>query len=114
MWKQSCERLKGADIYFDVVTVTGTENIMMAAVLAEGATVLRNAAREPEIKALADVLNRMGAKIEGSGTSEMTIHGVERLRPVRGRHHSRSYRNRYLYGGRGADRGRCHSCRRRP
>jgi UDP-N-acetylglucosamine 1-carboxyvinyltransferase len=78
----SCERLRGAEIYFDVVTVTGTENIMMAAVLAEGTTVLRNAAREPEIKALADVLNRMGAKIEGAGTSELTIHGVDQLNPV--------------------------------
>ena len=77
-----CERLKGADIYFDVVTVTGTENILMAAVLAEGTTVLRNAAREPEIKALADILNRMGARIEGIGTSELTIHGVDRLDPV--------------------------------
>ncbi|MGD9366200.1 MAG: UDP-N-acetylglucosamine 1-carboxyvinyltransferase [Desulfobacteraceae bacterium] len=78
----SCDRLKGADIYFDVVTVTGTENLMMAAVLAQGTTVLRNAAREPEVKALADVLNRMGARIEGAGTSEMIIDGVEALHPV--------------------------------
>jgi UDP-N-acetylglucosamine 1-carboxyvinyltransferase len=78
----SCHRLKGADIYFDVVTVTGTENLMMAAVLAEGTTVLRNAAREPEIKALADVLIQMGARIKGAGTSEMTIEGVETLHPV--------------------------------
>jgi UDP-N-acetylglucosamine 1-carboxyvinyltransferase len=78
----SCERLIGADIYFDVVTVTGTENLMMAAVLAEGTTVLRNAAREPEIQALADVLVRMGARIQGAGTSEITIQGVERLHPV--------------------------------
>jgi UDP-N-acetylglucosamine 1-carboxyvinyltransferase len=78
----SCDRLKGADIYFDVVTVTGTENIMMAAALAEGVTILRNAAREPEITALADVLNRMGAKIEGAGTSEVTIDGVDQLSPV--------------------------------
>ena len=82
MWKPSASASRVADIYFDVVTVTGTENIMMAAALAEGTTILRNAAREPEIKALADVLNRMGAKIEGSGTSEMTIHGVEQLHPV--------------------------------
>lgn len=81
----SCERLKGADIYFDVVTVTGTENLMMAAVLAEGSTVLRNAAREPEIVALADVLINMGARIEGAGTSEITIHGVDSLRPVEAR-----------------------------
>ncbi len=78
----SCERLIGSDIYFDMVTVTGTENIMMAAVLAEGTTVLRNAAREPEVAALADVLNQMGARIEGAGSSEMVIHGVESLHPV--------------------------------
>jgi UDP-N-acetylglucosamine 1-carboxyvinyltransferase len=77
-----CDRLKGADIYFDLVTVTGTENLMMAAALADGTTVLRNAAREPEIKALADVLNQMGACIKGAGTSEITIEGVEQLRPV--------------------------------
>jgi UDP-N-acetylglucosamine 1-carboxyvinyltransferase len=77
-----CDKLRGTDIYFDLVTVTGTENLMMAAVLAEGTTVLRNAAREPEITALADVLNRMGACIKGAGTSEITIDGVERLHPV--------------------------------
>jgi UDP-N-acetylglucosamine 1-carboxyvinyltransferase len=77
-----CDRLKGADIYFDAVTVTGTENLMMAAVLAQGTTVLRNAAREPEIRALADVLNQMGARIKGAGTSEMIIDGVEALYPV--------------------------------
>jgi UDP-N-acetylglucosamine 1-carboxyvinyltransferase len=81
----SCQRLKGADIYFDVVTVTGTENLMMAAVLAEGTTVLRNAAREPEIQALADVLVKMGARIQGAGTSEITIHGVESLHPTASR-----------------------------
>jgi UDP-N-acetylglucosamine 1-carboxyvinyltransferase len=78
----ACQRLSGADIYFDVVTVTGTENLMMAAVLAEGTTVLRNAAREPEIQALADVLVKMGARIQGAGTSEITIHGVESLHPT--------------------------------
>jgi UDP-N-acetylglucosamine 1-carboxyvinyltransferase len=78
----SCERLIGADVYFDVVTVTGTENLMMAAVLAEGTTVLRNAAREPEIQALADVLVKMGARIQGAGTSEITIQGVEHLHPT--------------------------------
>jgi UDP-N-acetylglucosamine 1-carboxyvinyltransferase len=77
-----CEQLKGAEIYFDMVTVTGTENIMMAAVLAEGTTVLRNAACEPEVKALADVLNLMGARIQGAGTAEIVIQGVERLHPV--------------------------------
>ncbi|MFO7709328.1 MAG: UDP-N-acetylglucosamine 1-carboxyvinyltransferase [Desulfobacterales bacterium] len=75
-------QLKGAEIYFDVVTVTGTENIMMAAVLAEGTTVLRNAACEPEVTALAEVLNRMGAEILGAGTPEITIHGVSELNPV--------------------------------
>ncbi len=78
----SCDKLKGADIYFDGVTVTGTENLMMAAVLAEGTTILRNAAREPEIVALADVLNQMGAKVQGAGSSEMTIRGVSTLTPV--------------------------------
>lgn len=72
-------RLKGADIYFDLPTVTGTENIMMAATLAEGTTVLNNAAREPEIVNLADVLRGMGAKINGAGTDVITITGVSRL-----------------------------------
>ncbi len=74
--------LKGADIYFDVATVTGTENLMMAAALAKGTTVLRNAAREPEIVALADTLIKMGADIEGAGTSIITINGVAALNPV--------------------------------
>ena len=81
----SCERLKGAEIYFDVVTVTGTENLLMAAVLAEGTTVLRNAACEPEVVALAEVLNEMGAKIQGAGTPEIVIDGVENLHPVSAR-----------------------------
>jgi UDP-N-acetylglucosamine 1-carboxyvinyltransferase len=72
-------RLKGARISTDMVTVTGTENFMMAACLAEGETVLENAAREPEIVDLARMLVAMGAKIEGAGTSRMTIQGVERL-----------------------------------
>jgi UDP-N-acetylglucosamine 1-carboxyvinyltransferase len=76
------KRLTGADIYFDIVTVTGTENIMMAAALADGVTTLRNAAREPEVIALADVLNQMGADIQGAGTSVITIAGVESLSPV--------------------------------
>ncbi|HID30331.1 MAG TPA: UDP-N-acetylglucosamine 1-carboxyvinyltransferase [Desulfobacterales bacterium] len=74
--------LKGAEIYFDVVTVTGTENLMMAAVLAEGITTLRNAAREPEVVALADALNRMGAQITGAGTPVITVTGVEALKPT--------------------------------
>jgi UDP-N-acetylglucosamine 1-carboxyvinyltransferase len=77
-----CEQLRGAEIYFDLVTVTGTENIMMAAALAEGTTVLRNAACEPEVIALADVLNQMGARIQGAGTPEIVIQGVECLHPA--------------------------------
>ncbi len=76
------ERLKGARIYFDISTVTGTENIMMAAALADGVTVLENAACEPEVSELANVLNKMGACIKGSGTDCITIEGVERLKPV--------------------------------
>ncbi|HLR16831.1 MAG TPA: UDP-N-acetylglucosamine 1-carboxyvinyltransferase [Alcanivoracaceae bacterium] len=72
-------RLKGAHIVFDVVTVTGTENLLMAATLAEGTTVLENAAREPEIEDLANCLIKMGAKITGAGTDTITIEGVERL-----------------------------------
>ncbi len=78
----SAGRLKGADIYFDIVTVTGTENLMMAAVLADGTTTLRNAAREPEVVALADTLVKMGADIEGVGTSIITINGVDSLKPA--------------------------------
>ncbi|MDD3250618.1 MAG: UDP-N-acetylglucosamine 1-carboxyvinyltransferase [Smithellaceae bacterium] len=73
------DRLKGADIYFDLPTVTGTENIMMAATLAEGTTVLNNAAREPEIVNLAEVLAGMGAKISGAGTDVITVTGVPEL-----------------------------------
>jgi len=80
--KASVDRLKGNSIYFDISTVTGTENLMMAAVLADGITVLSNAAYEPEILALADVLNKMGADIKGAGTSEITIQGVSSLKPV--------------------------------
>ena len=76
------KKLKGAEIYFDTVTVTGTENLMMAAVLAEGTTILRNAAREPEIVALAEVLDKMGADIQGAGTAVITIKGVSSLQPV--------------------------------
>jgi UDP-N-acetylglucosamine 1-carboxyvinyltransferase len=72
-------RLKGARITTDMVTVTGTENFMMAAALADGETVLENAAQEPEITDLAEMLIKMGAKIEGHGTSKIHIHGVEKL-----------------------------------
>jgi UDP-N-acetylglucosamine 1-carboxyvinyltransferase len=73
------ERLKGAQIYFDKITVTGTEDLLMAATLADGETVLENAAREHEVVDLAELLNKMGAKIEGAGTSTIRIKGVERL-----------------------------------
>ncbi len=73
------ERLKGARLFMDVVTVTGTENLLMAATLAEGTTVLENAAREPEVVDLANFLNSMGAKITGHGTDSITIEGVETL-----------------------------------
>jgi len=75
-------RLKGTTIYFDISTVTGTENIMMAATLAEGTTVIKNAAREPEVVNLAEVLNMMGARIVGAGTDVIRIDGVSALRPV--------------------------------
>lgn len=78
----SADLLKGNDIYFDIPTVTGTENLMMAAVLAKGRTVLHNAAMEPEIIALVDVLKQMGANIKGAGTSMISIEGVESLQPV--------------------------------
>lgn len=75
-----CNRLKGARITTDMVTVTGTENLLMAATLADGETVLENAAQEPEIPDLAEMLIRMGAKIEGHGTSRIRVQGVERLK----------------------------------
>ncbi|HNU85621.1 MAG: UDP-N-acetylglucosamine 1-carboxyvinyltransferase [Pseudomonadota bacterium] len=75
------KRLKGARIYFDISTVGGTENILMAAALAKGTTRLENAAKEPEVVNLADTLEAMGAKIKGAGTDVITIEGVEGLRP---------------------------------
>jgi len=76
------KKLKGTTLYFDIATVGGTENIMMAAALADGVTLLKNAAREPEIINLAEVLNGMGARISGAGTDEIRVEGVERLHPV--------------------------------
>jgi len=73
------ERLKGARIFMDLVTVTGTENLMMAATLADGVTILENAAREPEVVDMAECLIKMGARIEGAGTDVIRITGVERL-----------------------------------
>jgi UDP-N-acetylglucosamine 1-carboxyvinyltransferase len=72
-------RLVGADVRFDKVTVTGTENVMMAAVLAKGKTMIHNAAREPEVEDLAELLNKMGARIKGAGTEKIEIEGVENL-----------------------------------
>jgi len=77
--KARARRLKGAHIVFDMVTVTGTENILMAAVLADGESVLENAAREPEVVDLANYLNGMGARIEGAGSSTITVQGVSSL-----------------------------------
>jgi UDP-N-acetylglucosamine 1-carboxyvinyltransferase len=76
------KRLRGATIVFDMVTVTGTENLMMAAALAKGCTTLENAACEPEVEELACVLNKMGARIRGAGTSLITIEGVDELHPL--------------------------------
>ena len=75
----SSKKLKGAEIKFDGITVTGTENIMMAAALAEGKTTLTNVAKEPEIIDLANMLNSMGAKIDGAGSDQITIEGVDNL-----------------------------------
>ncbi len=77
--KAAASRLKGATVYFDIVTVTGTENIMMAATLAEGRTIIENAAREPEVVDLAKYLIKMGAQIQGAGTDTIIVDGVESL-----------------------------------
>jgi UDP-N-acetylglucosamine 1-carboxyvinyltransferase len=78
--KARCKRLRGARIVMDQVTVTGTENLMMAASLAKGTSIIENAAREPEVVDLADFINAMGGQIEDAGTDRITIHGVDRLR----------------------------------
>jgi UDP-N-acetylglucosamine 1-carboxyvinyltransferase len=78
-----CPKLKGARIHTDMITVTGTENLLMAAVLAEGETVLENAAREPEVSDLANMLVAMGAKIDGIGTDRLVIQGVDSLHGTR-------------------------------
>jgi UDP-N-acetylglucosamine 1-carboxyvinyltransferase len=77
--RSTADRLKGAHLSMDIVTVTGTENLMMAATLADGKTVIENAAREPEVTDLANFLNSMGAKISGAGTDRIEIEGVEKL-----------------------------------
>jgi UDP-N-acetylglucosamine 1-carboxyvinyltransferase len=80
--KATAKRLHGAQIYFDIPTVTGTENLMMAASLAKGVTRIENAAREPEIIDLAHAMNKMGARISGAGESIITIEGVDELSPI--------------------------------
>src|SRR6202045_3266893 len=81
----TADRLRGAEIVFDEITVTGTEDLLMAATLAEGETILQNCAREPEVADLAALLNKMGAKIEGAGTSTIRVQGVTRLRGAKHR-----------------------------
>ncbi len=78
----SAERLRGSVIYLDIPTVTGTANLMMAACLADGTTVLENAAKEPEVVELANLLNKMGGSVAGAGTERVVIEGVDRLHPV--------------------------------
>jgi UDP-N-acetylglucosamine 1-carboxyvinyltransferase len=81
----TCERLKGTEIVFDKITVTGTEDLLMAATLAEGETILQNCAREPEVADLAALLNKMGAKIVGAGTATMHVKGVSKLKGAKHR-----------------------------
>ncbi len=80
--RAKCDRLKGAHIVMETVTVTGTANLLMAAVLAEGKTTLENSAREPEVVDLANCLSKMGAKITGAGTNTITIEGVKKLKGI--------------------------------
>ena len=81
----SADQLKGTEIVFDKITVTGTEDLLMAATLAEGETIFQNCAREPEVADLADLLNKMGAKIEGAGTSTIRVKGVAKLKGAKHR-----------------------------
>jgi UDP-N-acetylglucosamine 1-carboxyvinyltransferase len=81
----TADRLKGAEILFDKITVTGTEDLLMAATLAEGETILQNAAREPEVADLAALLNKMGAKIQGAGTPTIRVKGVSKLKGAKHR-----------------------------
>ena len=83
--KAKSRRLRGARIFMDLISVTGTENLMMAAVLADGTTIIENAAREPEVVDLANCLNAMGGRITGAGTDKIVIEGVERLHSARHR-----------------------------
>src|SRR5512135_1530266 len=81
----SAKRLRGAEIVFDRITVTGTEDLLMAAVLADGETIMQNCAREPEVADLADLLNKMGAKIEGAGSATIRVKGVSKLKGAKHR-----------------------------
>jgi UDP-N-acetylglucosamine 1-carboxyvinyltransferase len=93
------ERLRGTEIYFDTVTVTGTENVMMAATLAEGETVIRNAAQEPEIPDLADLLVKMGARIQGAGGPTIRVEGVDALQGAEHSGDPRPHRDGDLHRG---------------
>src|SRR5207245_4230901 len=81
----TADRLHGAEIVFDKITVTGTEDLLMAATLAEGETIMQNCAREPEVADLADLLNKMGAQIEGAGTPTIRVKGVSKLKGAKHR-----------------------------
>jgi hypothetical protein len=99
-------RLKGARLFTDMVTVTGTENLMMAACLAEGETVIENAAREPEVVDLANCLVAMGARISGAGGDVIRIQGVEAPARCHAPHHAGPHRDRHLSVRRRGDRRR--------
>ena len=96
--KATCKRLQGARIFMDMVSVTGTENLMMAAALAQGTSVIENAAREPEIVDLAKCINAMGGNVSGAGTTELIIEGVDSLRDAKHRVISDRIENRHLSG----------------
>ena len=99
----------GADILLDEASVTGTENAVMAAVLAQGTTIFRNAASEPHVQDLCRCLVQMGARIEGIGSNMLTIHGVDRLNGAEFTHRRGLSRSRQLYRAGGRDRRRDHS-----
>ena len=92
-------RLNGARVVLEFPSVGATENLLTAAVLAKGQTVIENAAREPEITDLAAMLNRMGAQVVGAGTSTIEVEGVEELHPVDTRAHGRPHRDRHAADG---------------
>ena len=91
--------LRGAEVNFEYPSVTATENVMMAAVLAEGVTIIENGAREPEVVALADFLNQMGAQVQGAGTGRIVIEGRGRAAPGRVRRDVRPHRGRHFHHG---------------